>query len=181
MSIWISSDCHFGHNQRFLYEPRGFGSIEEHDAAIIKNWNEVVKPNDTVYLLGDCILNDNNHGIECMKKLNGQIFIIGGNHDTVNRVKLYKQDFDFIGYGMPIKYKKYSFFLSHYPSLCSNFDFDKPLRERVINICGHCHTKDKFKDMDKGLCYHVELDAHNNYPVLIDNIINDIKEYLNLC
>jgi hypothetical protein len=32
--------------------------------------------------------------------------------------------------------------------------------------------------MDKGLCYHVELDAHNNYPVLLDNIIEDIKEYL---
>ena len=31
--------------------------------------------------------------------------------------------------------------------------------------------------MNKGLIYHVELDAHNNYPVLIDDIIEDIQHY----
>ena len=31
--------------------------------------------------------------------------------------------------------------------------------------------------MDKGLIYHVELDAHNCYPVSIDQIIEDIKMY----
>lgn len=29
--------------------------------------------------------------------------------------------------------------------------------------------------MNKGLIYHVDLDAHNCYPILIDNIIEDIK------
>ena len=33
-------------NKNFLYEPRGFNTIEEHDRAIIKNWNEIVKPDD---------------------------------------------------------------------------------------------------------------------------------------
>ena len=31
--------------------------------------------------------------------------------------------------------------------------------------------------MGKGLIYHVELDAHHNYPVLIDNIIMDIEKF----
>jgi hypothetical protein len=31
--------------------------------------------------------------------------------------------------------------------------------------------------MNKGLIYHVELDAHNNYPVEINTIIEDIKTY----
>ena len=32
--------------------------------------------------------------------------------------------------------------------------------------------------MDKGIIYHCELDAHNCYPVCIDTIIEDIKNYI---
>ena len=35
--IYLTSDTHFCHNKDFLYEPRGFQSIEEHDEAIVKN------------------------------------------------------------------------------------------------------------------------------------------------
>lgn len=46
----------------------------------------------------------------------------------------------------------------------------------MINLCGHAHTTNPFADMDKGLIYHVELDAHGCYPISIDDIIEDIKE-----
>jgi hypothetical protein len=61
--------------------------------------------------------------------------------------------------------------------LCANGDNDKPLIKRIISLCGHTHTPDKFIDMDKGLIYHVELDAHENQVVSIDTIIEDIKNY----
>lgn len=177
--IYLSSDFHFGHSREFLYKPRGFESIEEHDNRIIENWNSIVASDDICYILGDCMLGDNTHGIECLKQLNGKLHIIAGNHCTNTRIELYKQlpNVIFEGYGMPLKYKKYHFFLSHYPTLTSNFDYDEPLKKQVISLCGHSHTKDKFVDIDKGLIYHVELDAHNNKPVLIDDIINDLKEY----
>ena len=60
--IWFTSDTHFGHIKDFLWSPRGFNSIEEHDEIIIKNWNELVAPEDEVYHLGDVMLNDNEHG-----------------------------------------------------------------------------------------------------------------------
>ena len=41
--IWFTSDTHFGHIKDFLWSPRGFYSIQEHDEAIIHNWNEVIK------------------------------------------------------------------------------------------------------------------------------------------
>ena len=47
-------------------------------------------------------------------------------------------------------------------------------------MCGHQHSKNKFSDMDKGLIYHCEVDAHNCYPVLIDNIIKDMEFYYSL-
>lgn len=173
---FIVSDLHLGHNQPFLYEPRGFASVEEHDAAIVENWNSVVGPHDTVYILGDLMLNNNKTGLANLKKLNGHIYYIRGNHDTDVRVKSYADiGLTACGYATVIKYKKQRFYLSHYPSLCANFDSERPLNTQIINLCGHSHVKDAFADWDKGLIYHCEIDAHNNKPVLIEDIIKDIR------
>lgn len=48
----------------FIYEPRGFESVGQMNEAIISNWNEIVKPEDEVYVLGDIMLKDNEKGIE---------------------------------------------------------------------------------------------------------------------
>lgn len=178
--IWLCSDLHFGHNKPFLYEPRGFKTIEEHDAAIIKNWNELVSWDDEVWLLGDCMLNDNEGGIRKLNQLAGKIYIIAGNHDTTNRIQMYaniRPTILTMGLAYILKYQGYHFYLSHYPTLCSNHDDDKPLKRQMICLCGHKHTTDKFCDMDKGIIYHVELDAHENKPILLDDIIEDIKKY----
>lgn len=182
--IWLTSDWHFNHNKPFIYESRGFTNIEEMNEAIIKRHNLMVDDNDDVYCLGDCMLGDNELGLKCIKSLKGKIHIIRGNHCTDVRNELYKtcdNVVEVLGYGYILKYKGYHFYLSHYPTITSNYDYEKPLKRKVINLCGHYHIKDKFVDMRNniGFCYHVELDAHNNKPVLIDNIIEDIKSYIN--
>lgn len=175
--IYLTSDLHFCHDRDFIYEPRGFSSVTEMNEAIIKNFNDIMDWGDTLYILGDCFLNNNEEGIKLMRHLPGQKHVIWGNHDSNARQKLIGSEFLFHGYAYTIKYKGYNFYLSHYPTLTSNYDEDKPLERRVINLCGHTHTTDKFSDMDKGLIYHVELDAHDNKPVLLDDILNDVKEY----
>ena len=177
--IWLTSDTHFGHDREFLYGPRGFQSIWEHDQQIIKNWNEVVNPDDDIFLLGDCMLGDNYYGLSCLKQLKGNIHIIRGNHCTDTRMELYNTCYNVVEIceGKFLKACGRYFYLCHYPTIVSNFDDDKPLKAKMTSICGHSHTKDKFQDMDKGIIYHVELDAHGNYPVLIDTVIEDIQEY----
>lgn len=178
--IFLISDTHFAHNKSFLYEPRGFTNIQEHDAQIIKNWNKVVSFCDDVYHLGDVMLGDNEYGLSCLKQLNGKIHIICGNHCTDARRALYESCYN-VEEVIDIKrlrFKGYNFYLSHYPTITSNYDIDKPLKARVINLCGHSHTKDPFVDWDKGLVYHCELEAHDNKPVLLDDIIIDIKNKL---
>lgn len=178
--IWICSDLHFGHDKDFIYGPRGFDSIEEHDKTIIKNWNELVSWNDEVWLLGDCMLNDNEGGVRKLNQLAGNIRILAGNHDSTNRIQMYaniRPTILTMGLAYILKYRGYNFYLSHYPTLCSNYDSDKPLKQQMFSICGHSHTQDRFKDMDKGIIYHAELDAHDNKPVLLDDIIEDIKKY----
>lgn len=173
--IYFTSDLHFGHNKDFLYEPRGFNSIEEHDKTIIENWNKIITPNDEVYILGDLMLNNNEHGIECLNKLNGHIHVILGNHDSGTRALIYEWDcpnIDEIVFATMLKIGKTYFYLSHYPTCVGNFDDYK----KMWCLCGHSHTKDKFIDMDKK-CYHVELDAHDNCPIDINTIIQDIQQY----
>ena len=57
-NIWITSDLHLCHDREFLYEPRGFSSIDEMNAAVVTNWNNSVAVEDDVYVLGDLMLND---------------------------------------------------------------------------------------------------------------------------
>ena len=180
--IYFTSDLHFCHNKDFLYEPRGFNSVYEMNEQIIKNFNEVMDWEDDLYILGDCFLNNNEEGMSYMRRLPGKKHVIWGNHDTIARQELmWLENFDCLGYANMLKYKKYHFYLSHYPTLTSNYyEDDKPLKRRTINLCGHSHTKNKLQDMKMhlGLVYHVELDAHNNYPVLLDDIIEDIQSFL---
>lgn len=180
--FWFTSDTHFGHIKDFLWSPRGFNSIEEHDEVIIKNWNELVSPEDEVYHLGDVMLNDNEHGLKCINRLNGKIHLIIGNHDTSTRIELYKQcpNIVSIDYAKEIKIGKNYFWLCHYPTITANYDDNKPWAKHLINIYGHTHQTEKFYKIKETLeinpyMYCVCLDAHNNRPVELNEIIEDIK------
>lgn len=175
--IWITSDLHLQHDKPFIYEARGFSSIQEHDEAIIKNWNKLVEDYDVVYILGDLIMGESEQGIELLRRLNGSLRVILGNHCTTKRIELYKTlpNVEILGYANILKYEKYRFYLSHYPTLCSNFNDGKTFKEKVINLCGHTHTKDCFADIDKGAIFHVEMDTNNCKPWKLDDIICNLK------
>lgn len=179
MSIFVTSDTHFCHSRSFLYGPRGFESVNEMNEAIVDNWNRVVKPGDTVYHLGDVMLNDDYKGHDLLGALNGKIYLILGNHDTDNRIKgpaFDTQNIAGIGFAKRLVFDKYHFFLTHYPTMTANFDYNTSLKQMTINLCGHTHTKDRFHDWNQNPIYHCELDAHDCTPVSIEEIIEDIKE-----
>ena len=174
-NIFLTSDTHLSHNRPFMYEPRGFNSIEEHDEAIIHNWNSIVAADDIVYHLGDTFLSDAETGIKNFARLNGQIKIIIGNHDTAAKLsKLAELDnIEIMGYATIIKDGKYGFYLSHYPTKVGG---DYNMRDKLWCLCGHSHTNDPLADAALK-SYHVELDAHNNYPVALEDIRGDIRRY----
>ena len=175
--VWITSDLHFGHQREFLYGPRGYSSVDEMMADIVKRWNAKVGKDDDVYVLGDIMLNDDMRIHALLQLLNGHLHIIVGNHDTDRRIVIYEEWDNVVEVvaAKRLRHKKFHFYLSHYPTLCDSFDDGEPLYTKVINLCGHRHTKDPFADWDKGIIYHCELDAHNNEPVLLDDVIEDLK------
>lgn len=180
--IWFTSDLHFGHDKPFIYEPRGFKNVHDMNAAIVSNWNAIVQPDDDVYVLGDLMLNDNEAGLKLIHQLKGNIHIILGNHDTDSRVELYSSCYNVcsIEYATVLKYNGYRFYLSHYPTIATNYDQDKPLKRQTINLCGHTHAVDALSDITKGLIYHCELDAHDCRPICIDDIIGNLKHHFKL-
>jgi calcineurin-like phosphoesterase family protein len=179
--IFITSDLHFNHNREFVYKPRGFNSVEEMNEAIVERWNAVVGPDDEVYVLGDLTLGDATIGVEYIRRLNGALHIVLGNHDTDNRVKMYYSLPNVVEVALAAKlnYKKYHFFMTHYPCLTGNLEKES-LKQCTLNLYGHTHQKTNFY-MDMPYMYHVGVDSHDCTPVLLDDIIVEMNDKVREC
>lgn len=142
--------------------------------ALVKNWNEKISDEDKVYCVGDLSLGKIEDSIEYVKKLKGHITLVIGNHDTDNRIKYYEEcpNIEKITYADRFKYKKRCYWISHYPTITSNPGKEKP----VWCISGHTHNKEKFDD-NYIFNYNVNVDAHNMYPVALEQIHREISEH----
>ena len=82
MNYYIS-DLHFGHKNVLKFDNRPYFTLTEMKEDIIKKWNERVKKNDNVYILGD-VFWYNDEAIEILEQLKGNLFLLKGNHDRLN-------------------------------------------------------------------------------------------------
>lgn len=176
--IWFTSDWHIGHDKDFCYRPRGFSSPEEMDTAILTRTNEVVAWNDELWILGDLAMSGcRSEWNRIFQSINcPNVHYIQGNHDTKNKMDIYDNIYNFKNHGYVdiLKYsKKKIFYLSHYPTIVANYGED----DRFFwNLSGHTHSKAKFYDNGLKKIYNVSVDAHNCYPVSVEQIIKDIEE-----
>lgn len=179
--IFITSDTHFCHIPEFLWQPRGFKSVEEMNEEIIERWNSIVKPEDDVWHLGDMALSNVSEAIDYINRLNGKILWIGGNHDTDNKIKTIIfncPNVHWIGWASNTKIGKITCYLSHYPTLTANYD-EKHFSQHVINFHGHTHQKTNFLQSDNPFMYHVGMDSHNCTPIHIEAAINEVRQHWN--
>ena len=80
--IFFTSDLHFGHENVIRFDNRPFNTVAEMDEEMIKHWNAKVGKGDIVYVLGDFIWKAaTNEAVSIIRRLNGQIILIKGNHD----------------------------------------------------------------------------------------------------
>ena len=179
--IFLTSDTHFGHDREFIWKVRGFNSVEEMNEAIVQKWNETVSAEDDVYILGDVILGDPDN-IEYVKRLNGWLHIVLGNHDTIKREEMYcnlPNVVEVAGVGIRLKYKKHHFVLTHYPMMTGNLEKES-LKQMSLNLYGHTHQASNFYN-DMPFMYHVGVDSHNCYPALLDDIIEEMYAKVKEC
>ena len=82
MTVYFTSDTHFSDMRILRIDKRPFRTLDEHDAALIGNWNDVVRPDDTVWHLGDFALGPTDARVaEILATLQGTKHLITGNND----------------------------------------------------------------------------------------------------
>lgn len=82
MATFFTSDTHFGHASIINLCKRPYTTVQEMDEALIANWNDLVRPGDTVYHLGDFAFRCGyQRTAEIAGRLNGEIRLIEGNHE----------------------------------------------------------------------------------------------------
>lgn len=132
---FVISDTHFGHANILTFkkangEPlRSFSSVEEMDEHMVACWNKVVRPQDKVYHLGDCVIN--RRCLPILARLNGHKRLVRGNHDLFS-TQDFMQYFEEI-YGVRVL-PKLGVILSHIPI------HPESLSRWKCNIHGHLHS-----------------------------------------
>ena len=87
---YIILDTHFFHENILKYNRPQFKSIEEMNETLIEQWNSIISKNDRVFHLGDFAFGQDLDAIEqIIKRLNGSVYLIIGNHDTPAKIELY--------------------------------------------------------------------------------------------
>jgi calcineurin-like phosphoesterase family protein len=152
--LYFTSDIHFGHKKIIEYCNRPFASVEEMDETIIDNWNKTVKPTDDIYVVGDFSFSNLERTKQIFKRLNGNKYLIMGNHDDeeINSQLGWK----FMKPVHELKYNKQSIWLSHYPHRSWNKSFHGSWA-----LFGHAHGTAK----PWGLSCDVGVDCWNFCPV----------------
>ena len=170
MNIWFCADCHFGHDNIRKYCERPFKTLEEMDSVLIRNWNQRVKKEDTVFHVGDFCFKNSLGGkpgegqihraTYYREKLNGDIIFIKGNHDENNSLKTPIEH-------IVIKHGARQIKLVHNP-LHADCKYE-------LNFVGHVHQHWQVRALgEKSLMVNVGVDVWKFMPVSYDEIMKAI-------
>jgi calcineurin-like phosphoesterase family protein len=153
--LFLISDTHFGHKKilEFEKESRIFSSIEEHDEALISNWNRVVGKKDVIWHLGDVLFGASSFSV--LPRLNGIKRLILGNHDSYPSSR-YLEFFNSLHGSAEIR----DYLLTHIPVHESQF------RRAKGNIHGHLHSRSIGDDR----YINVSADRINLTPIAFDSL-----------
>jgi len=175
MAIFFTADLHFGHSEIIDFCNRPFSDVSEMNRALVSKWNERVRNDDHVYIVGDLFYGGRDaagqsEAISIVKKLNGILHLVAGNHDfpylknmeyhylfaDVDQIRYLKHDGEYI-------------FLCHYPMA----EWSGYYRGSW-HIYGHIHNDKKgsafqyLKTQDKAL--NAGIDICNFSPVAFEEL-----------
>jgi calcineurin-like phosphoesterase family protein len=203
MTIFFTSDTHFGHARIVELSNRPFAgtkrqtAVEVMNDALVENWNSVVSEGDTVFHLGDVALGPIAESLTHIRRLNGYKILVEGNHDRRfmamqqgkaekaerERERYLNAGFDEVhdnlriaGFGdnEPVA-------LSHFPYTGDHFDGDRFEHARQEDnglpiVHGHTHSDRAISYSAKGtLQIHVGVDTWNFAPVSYERITQIIR------
>ena len=79
--IYYTADLHFGHEVNIEKSARPFLTVQDMEVIFVRNWNNTVHEEDTVYIVGDFISRSKLPPAHYLEQLAGKKHLIVGNHD----------------------------------------------------------------------------------------------------
>lgn len=173
MTVWFTADTHFGHEAMLLPGPRWparpWATIEEHDEALIANWNAVVQPGDTVYHLGDFAMGDRARIPGLLARLQGTVVLVAGNHDFKRDDKYFQKVLR--GNWFTLEPDGRRIQVAHHPKYLTVID-------SWLRLCGHVHTQWQRalcplapQHIMSGVVANVGVDVRNYAPVSLETLM----------
>ena len=117
------SDLHFFHqNLNLGMDCRGFTDYETMNEYMIMKWNKKVRKHDEVVILGDLSIAKGKATNEILRRLNGKLYMIVGNHDKFLKDKEFDTTrFRWIKDYAELNENNRKVILSHYPIMFYNW------------------------------------------------------------
>ena len=176
MTIYLTSDTHFGHAAVIEHVGRPFADVAAMDDAMVEIWNAVVSPRDTVWHLGDFSLGPRGTAARVFRRLNGSVHLVKGNHDGS----------DVLACGWASVHDVASFrvdatrlVLCHYPMLSwPGSAHNRDGRVASIMAHGHVHgTRANPRVPHLDLCrVDVGVDMRSYAPIAAETLIAEVRK-----
>lgn len=170
MATFFTSDLHFSHAAVIQYSKRPFASVEEMNEKLIENWNSRVKPKDPVFVIGDLIFGKLADQDAILTRLNGNIQLIHGNHDS-GLAKRLKQGrvlakITSLGHYYEFKDNHEKFVLCHFPFEAWNLS-----SHGGFHLHGHSHGAFEKRSIQRNIRrLDVGVDVHNYFPISLEEV-----------
>lgn len=171
----MSADFHFGHHNIIQYCNRPFTDVEHMRQELTSRWNSKVSARDRVYVLGDFAFGTRDYIKRVLADLNGEKYLILGNHDRPLKKEGRALEAGFAWAGSNLSYQlgKHLVNLSHYPYAGAEFALDRFVDKRPKNngswlLHGHVHTAWKIKPEQRMI--NVGVDQWDYAPVSAEEL-----------
>lgn len=183
--IWFTSDLHFNHTNIIEYCNRPYRDIAHMNEMIIHNYNERVKPDDIVWILGDVCMGRIADTLPIVGRLNGHKHLILGNHDRPHPTnkhsadwwKEYEKYFESMRLNHVLDIGGEQVLLSHFPYQMDDRDTNRYNADKLSPFYPkdkggwllHGHVHSHFKSIGERQV-HVGIDAWDYRPIHIDEV-----------
>ena len=162
---FYTADLHFGHEKIIELAYRPFKTIEEMDKTLIENWNRKVGKNDLIYVIGDFTILNTAKYKEYTDQLNGQKYLILGNHD-----RPHPKGFIGISQYHTVRDGNYRVIMFHWAIEFWQGRMEKDYCDKpVVHFHGHSHGLIKNEPLNR---FDVGVDCWNYEPVTLKEILN---------
>jgi len=141
------------------------GDVDFMNEEIIREWNELVGPEDHTYILGDVAFCNAEKAAGYLNRLNGTKTLVRGNHDSkLVKHKVFTDCFTEIHEYLSIVHNGNKVVMFHYP--ISEWD---QMHRGAVHLFGHVHGGPHSLEGSRAL--DVGMDATGRVAVSLDEIV----------